>query len=312
MRAVSIDDLATIILGASESIDIIANLDPKTRLGSIVSDALGTWTALADQRLRLRCLIHLPSDAKGRLQVRADAFGDEISRLSWEVRVLSARPLMDLIIVDGNRFHALIDEGTKHKVVTSGDKDELAVYTFKRHFEELWSAPTRVEGEEELLFEDLLRPSLPMLQQSIIHISNETWDRIIQGLAQAPQDLFSMNPRRFEELVAELLERDGLQVQLTPRTRDGGRDIVALHQGETGQHMYLVECKRYSPSKPIGVGLVRSLYGVVEQEKATGGILVTTSRFTRKALEFVDPVRYRMSLREFDDIKKWLSKYLAS
>ena len=42
MRAVSIDDPATTILGASESIDIVANLDPKTRLGSIVSDALGT------------------------------------------------------------------------------------------------------------------------------------------------------------------------------------------------------------------------------------------------------------------------------
>ncbi|MBS0155133.1 MAG: restriction endonuclease [Nitrospira sp.] len=310
LNAISIDELAGIVLSASKSIDIVANLDPKTRLGSVVSDALGTWTALADQRLRLRCLIHWPKDASDRSQVRADTFEDEISRLGWAVRNLSAKPLMDLIIVDDKIFHALIADGAGQRVRPSGDEDALTVRLLLQHFNELWSAAAEGDHAKELLFEDLFRPSLPSLRRDIVQVSNDTWDRIIQELARQPQDLFRLNPRRFEELVAQLLERDGLRVQLTPKTRDGGRDILAFHHGAAGQHLYLVECKRYAQNKPIGVELVRSLYGVVEHEKATAGMLVTTSRFTRDALEFVDPIKYRMSLREFGDIKEWLHNHL--
>ena len=297
----SIEWLTSVVLDAGESIDIAANLDPRTRFGSTLADALGTVTAMADQRLRLRCLIHWPTDVSGRAQVRADFFGDEISRIGWEVRTISAQLSMDLIVVDGTTCHAILDDG--RALVTSAADDATAVRTLRRHFEELWSAAVSAEGPEELVFENLLRPVLPAFRQSTIRVSRDVWDRIIAEIARTPDELYRMDPRQFEELVAELLVRDGLEVQLTPKSRDGGRDILAFQNTATGRHLHLVECKRYARDRPIGVALVRSLYGVVEQERATAGLLVTTSRFTQDALEFVDPIRYRMSLREFQDLK---------
>ena len=302
--AVPIGWLTSAVIGAGESIDILANLDPRTRLGSMLANTLGTMTALADQRLRLRCVIHFPTDPSGRAQVRADAFGDEITTIGWEVRTIQTPPTMDLIIVDGEIAHAVFND--RRAVVISSGENEQTIRTLRRHFEELWKAAANVGGENQLLFEDLISPEIPVFAEDIVRVSKEMWDQLIVHLAQYPEDLYRLEPRKFEELVAELLVREGMQVQLTPETRDRGRDILALQHGPAGHHLYLVECKRYAPNRPIGVELVRSLYGVLEQERATAGVLITTSRFTRDALKFADPIRYRLSLKEFDDLKKWL------
>ena len=42
-----------------------------------------------------------------------------------------------------------------------------------------------------------------------------------------PDRLHELHPRRFEELVAELLAREGLDVELTPASKHGGRDVLA-------------------------------------------------------------------------------------
>jgi restriction endonuclease Mrr len=118
-----------------------------------------------------------------------------------------------------------------------------------------------------------------------------------------------MHPRAFEELVAELLSKEGLKVELTPLTRDGGRDIIVVSDTPFGRHLHLVECKRYSENNPIDVRLVRSLYGVVEAERATAGMLVTTTRFTPPAVEFIDSVKNRLSKKDYNDLAIWIKKH---
>ena len=244
---------ASVVLGTSISIDILANLDSSTRLGSTLSDSLGTITALADQRLRCRCIIHLPTDPSGRAQVRADVFGHEIENMGWEVHTIQTRSSMDLIIVDQSVLHAVL--GNQNIAIVSAQEDAKTIQKLQDHFNELWEATSAIEESRQLLFEDLLRPSFPPFKSDIIRVSNETWNQLITHLSRSPEDLHRLEPAHFEELVAELLHREGMEVQLTPKTRDGGRDVLALHNGSAGQHLYLVECKRYSPDRPIGVDL---------------------------------------------------------
>lgn len=148
--------------------------------------------------------------------------------------------------------------------------------------------------------------SIPDVASRIIVASTETWDRMIAHLVRNPQDIASIEPRKFEELVAELLIRHGMRVELTAPTNDGGRGILAWADTAAGSHLYLVECKRYSQDNPVGVALVRALYGVVSSENATGGILVTTSRFTRGAQVFQESVQNRLWLRNYEGVLDWL------
>ncbi|MEJ0060849.1 MAG: restriction endonuclease [Terricaulis sp.] len=131
---------------------------------------------------------------------------------------------------------------------------------------------------------------------------------LIERIARDPRQVFSMAPREFEELVADLLKAQGYEVSLTPRTRDGGKDIYAARREPLGSFRYLVECKRHAPGRPVGVAAVRALYGVAQQERANAGILMTTSRFTGPALAFAQGASHQLSLKDYFDLRVWLGE----
>ena len=139
-------------------------------------------------------------------------------------------------------------------------------------------------------------------------VSNVTTvsDDFQKKLADNPSLLYEISPRGFEEIVAELLSRQGYSVELTPASRDGGKDIYIATKDSLGSFLYLVECKRIAPDRPVGVGLIRQLYGTVQAEKATAGILATTSFFTRDARDFQRKVEFQISLQDYLGIQKWI------
>jgi hypothetical protein len=129
--------------------------------------------------------------------------------------------------------------------------------------------------------------------------------RIIRAVKMKPEDLLQLNSRQFEELVAEIWRSLGYETELTAQTKDGGRDIVAVKKLEANVR-FLIECKRYDPSRRVGVELVRALYGVRAHEKATKGILATTSTFTRGAKAFFDDHIWELEPRDFDGVVQWV------
>jgi restriction endonuclease Mrr len=141
----------------------------------------------------------------------------------------------------------------------------------------------------------------------VIAAFNRLSDELLQALADNPKLLYALHWREFEELVAHLLSRQGLEVSLTPGSRDRGVDIYARHYGPMGATLYVVECKRYGPERPVGPDLVRLLYGVVERERATKGLLVTSSYFTTDAeREAKQELAYRLSLRDGAGVADWI------
>jgi restriction system protein len=136
----------------------------------------------------------------------------------------------------------------------------------------------------------------------------KTNDELIAWLRSDPKRMRDLPPRKFEELIAELLRRQGLDVDLTPCTRDGGLDIYAARKDNLGRFLYLVECKRYCPPHKVEVGVVRSLYGVVQEKRANAGVIVTTSFFTPDAIEFQGRIEYQMHLHDYMALQQWLAR----
>ncbi len=132
---------------------------------------------------------------------------------------------------------------------------------------------------------------------------------LIENLANKKnhEDLLLLNPRQFEELVAEVWGRFGYDVELTAQTRDGGRDIVAVRKAEAAVK-FLIECKRYDPSRKVEVSLVRALFGVKVDEGASKAIMATTSSLTRDAQEFVERHPWELEGRDYEGVLHWLEK----
>jgi CheY-like chemotaxis protein len=139
-------------------------------------------------------------------------------------------------------------------------------------------------------------------RKSIITVNT----RLAEIFRKDPRLLKEIDPFKFEELVAELFEEDGYEVVLTPRRADGGKDIYVYKTDSKLRSSFLVECKRYTPPNKVGVEIARQLYGCVQQEQRSGGVIVTTSYFTRCAKEFADAVPYQLFLRDIEDLNRWL------
>lgn len=133
---------------------------------------------------------------------------------------------------------------------------------------------------------------------------------VLAYFGRYPELLHSLPPRKFEELIASVFRQNGFAVELTPETRDGGIDIIAVQKsGLSGSSLHLIECKRYLPHNTVGIGIVQRLLGVVEQHKATKGIVVTTSSFTRDAVLVAESAQHRLVLNEYSKLTSWLAEF---
>ena len=151
-------------------------------------------------------------------------------------------------------------------------------------------------------------PLAPEQRESLIQVVSFLDSRLIDHYRANPNELRLMDRRQFEELVAELFSGFGYTVELTKRTRDGGKDIIAVRRGEVDVR-YLIECKRPDPKNSIGVSTVRELLGVKVDDGTMKAILATTGYFTKDARDFVEKHRWELEARDFDAIKDWLARY---
>lgn len=232
----------------------------------------------------------------------------QVQDTDWEIRVV--KPLErgeNYLIVDDEIAVVSRPGGQRGQGLFFLIQDQASIRRVAAQFNAVWDAGVDVR----LLYSDPVSQISSEQRDELVRVSRFQWDRIIVELQRRPEHLFSVDPQRFEELIAELLDRDGMEVQLTPRSSDGGKDIIARMDTPLGKHLYYVECKRYSRENPVGVQLVRQLYGVVSAAGATAGLLVTTSNFTKNAVAFTQStnVQNRLSLKDYGSIVDWLNKH---
>jgi len=115
----------------------------------------------------------------------------------------------------------------------------------------------------------------------------------------------------FEKIIAEIFASRGFSIDFTARIRNKSADLLALRIDDVGvSHGYLIECKRFSRSRPVGVDIVNAVLGASRRAGADHAFLVTSSSFTQDVLSMRDTLReLRLHLRDGDNVSKWLSEY---
>ena len=151
-------------------------------------------------------------------------------------------------------------------------------------------------------------PTLSIIKTDVSRINYQ----LMKYIAGKPEYMHKLSPFEFEEMIANLFMELGYTVELTQRTRDGGKDIFVAQKNDIGSFLFFVECKKYAPNRPVGIDVVRNLYGVIgmENQRATGGIIATTSRFTKgvKKEIITSRLEHRISLHDYEYICSLLKK----
>jgi restriction system protein len=129
----------------------------------------------------------------------------------------------------------------------------------------------------------------------------------LAGIDSRP-DLLKMDWYRFENLIRQLFEAMGLEVNVTQSSRDEGIDAVAYNKTDIVHRAeILIQAKRYSRCVPAND--VRALAGSVEEKRATSGILVTTAWVGPESKAFAAR-NNRLRIIEGGELKHLLDEYL--
>ena len=108
------------------------------------------------------------------------------------------------------------------------------------------------------------------------------------------QQISSCTPTFFERLVIELLVKMGYggslrdAAQVVGKSGDGGIDGI-IKEDKLGLDAIYVQAKRWN-DKTVGRPDVQQFAGALAGNKATKGIFITTSTFTKEAVEFAKSV----------------------
>lgn len=144
------------------------------------------------------------------------------------------------------------------------------------------STKNMMESLEVNNLEDELN-HLESVEKTINEKNNEVAMELLNKLRET-------DPIFFEKLVIKLLETMGYSgkngsAEVTTKSNDGGIDGI-INQDPLGTSTVYLQVKRYSEKNIVSRPAIQSFYGALAGINADRGVFITTSSFSKGALEF--------------------------
>jgi restriction system protein len=124
----------------------------------------------------------------------------------------------------------------------------------------------------------------------------------------------ALTPSAFERLVIELLLAMGYggsrpeAARALGRSGDDGVDGV-VDEDALGLGRIFVQAKRYQAGNNVGSGPIREFFGSLNMKKASKGLFVTTSAFTRDARETAEQLGTRIVLVDGEQLAALMIRF---
>ncbi len=106
---------------------------------------------------------------------------------------------------------------------------------------------------------------------------------VISDIDKRP-NLLELSPKEFEDFVQNLFAKMGFDTKLYRASGDGGIDCVAYDPHPITGGKFIVQAKLYT--RTVQPTHVRDLWGTVQHEGATKGIMITTSGYGPDSYKF--------------------------
>lgn len=189
-----------------------------------------------------------------------------------------------------------------HFIGPGGADRRFPTEEFLRRLKRSIDDPT--DASKSIILPSAWLPSKQALQR--VHLV-DTAQNVLRALHATGDGLRNLSWRTLEEIVAELLRSLGLEIHLTPASKDGGRDIVARGELIPGEPLLLsVEVKQ---KNVVGLHDVqRALYA---NRNFPGLMIATAGSFTAGVIaEKNQPGNHmRLFLKDGIALQQWIRAY---
>lgn len=210
-------------------------------------------------------------------------------------------------------YHELYSNlANKITILASAMKD-ISITDFDMYNDNISDEESEVDEVDQKIIDEIFQPDSEKVidvEESPIITLSPIDDRVLEYLSENPESFYQLSDNDFEFVMAEIYSKLGYDVTRTKATRDGGKDLIIRIPDILGDFIYYVECKKYNPQRPIGVGIIRDLVGTINTDRVNGGILATTSYFTKDAKKFIVDNKWNciIKMHDYDAIRKLLKK----
>lgn len=142
-------------------------------------------------------------------------------------------------------------------------------------------------------------------------ISTAVKEHIENIRQQVFEHIYNNSPSFFEHLVMDLLLKMGYGYDnnsgvVTGRSHDGGIDGI-INEDKLGLDIIYIQAKRYNDSNSVGRKEVQAFVGAMENVQK--GVFITTSKFTKEAVGFVERQRKNIKLIDGELLADLVVKY---
>lgn len=111
-------------------------------------------------------------------------------------------------------------------------------------------------------------------------------NQMAHEIARNPKALDELEWRDLERLIAEAFSGLGFDVELTPASKDGGKDVIVDYRTPNGEKKsYIIEIKHWKAGKRVNGQTVAEFIHVIAKEHRTGGLFIATHGFAPSVAE---------------------------
>lgn len=160
----------------------------------------------------------------------------------------------------------------------------------------------------QLIYENLqkiflLTPKTEERQNAIDSIIKVSCQQLAELIASDKGFLNHIEWRDLERTLGEALSGIGFKVEVTPSSKDAGKDLIVSFEVYNDDHSFIIELKHWRSKKKVGIDPVEKFLRVVLNEKRTGGLFLSSYGYTEDCLEAIASFsRYNLNLGDGNKI----------
>ena len=143
----------------------------------------------------------------------------------------------------------------------------------------------------------------------------QAFHSIIDDLAaDLLQKTLEQSPYFFEHLVVDLLVKMGYggsfanSAQVTQYVHDDGIDGI-IYEDKLGLDKIYIQAKRYKLDNTVGKPQIQQFSGALDEQKATKGVFITTSSYSKEAKQYVEKLNKKIVLMDGQELARYMIEY---
>ena len=167
------------------------------------------------------------------------------------------------------------------------------------------STSTKVDTGQDIANQDLTPTE--QLEQAFHSIIDDL-------AADLLQKTLEQSPYFFEHLVVDLLVKMGYggsfanSAQVTQYVHDDGIDGI-IYEDKLGLDKIYIQAKRYKLDNTVGKPQIQQFSGALDEQKATKGVFITTSSYSKEAKQYVEKLNKKIVLIDGQELARYMIEY---